>query len=463
MARKPNVLVVFADQMRAMATGYAGNPDVITPHLDRLASEGCRFTRAFSNSPVCTPARGTLLTGLFPHRHGAVVNDVPIRTDVPTLGTLCREQGYAAGYVGKWHLDGVPRDRFTPPGPRRCGFDDHWAVHNCTHNYTGGFCYRNDSAARMSTAPWSPAFYTTEAIRFMESCRDRPFALVVSWGPPHNPYGTAPETFRKLYDPAALTLRPNVAPPVGAISEREGPHLRENLAGYYAHITALDSEMGRLMRALDDLGLTQDTIVVFTSDHGDMLLSHGYSRKQLYFDESINVPLICRAPGRLPAGRCVSGPAALADIVPTLCDLAGLGPAARLPAFDGVNLAPALQGRTAWPRDDVLIFNQGAVDEALAQGVPEWVGLRTSQFTYVRQLDGAPIVLYDNDADPWQECNLLEAGATSAEWDARLERRIAKAGFPDEPWPQMMSRLGIKDLWNERERTMHPRAPRLIR
>ena len=131
-----NVLLVFADQMRASAMGCAGNPQARTPNLDRLAAGGVLFRRAFANSPVCTPSRGTLLTGLYPLRHGAIVNDVPIRTDIESLGTIFRRAGHATGYVGKWHLDGCPRSKFTPPGPRRLGFE-YWAVHNCTHSILG--------------------------------------------------------------------------------------------------------------------------------------------------------------------------------------------------------------------------------------------------------------------------------------------------------------------------------------
>ena len=466
MARneRPNILLVFADQMRGMDTGYAGNPDVKTPHLDRLASEGTWFTTACTNSPVCTPARGSLLTGLYPHRHGAVLNDIPIRTDVPGLASVLRKHGYAAGYVGKWHLDGVPRDRFTPPGPRRCGFDDHWAVHNCSHDYVNGFCYRNDSDKRVPTGPYSPRFYTSEAIDFMRRYREQPFLLVVSWAPPHNPYTTAPEEFRNLYDPAALHLRPNLADPVTPIAAREAPRIREYLAGYYAHISALDHEMGRLMTALSELDLDEDTIVIFTSDHGDMLLSHGYARKQNFYEESINIPFVIRWPGRIPAGVCNRGLIALIDVVPTLYDLAGVPGRDERPALDGISLAEdILDGSGRTKRANVLIFNQGACDEAMAQNIPEWVGVRTLRYTWARRLDGAPLGLFDNAEDPYQMRDLSDR---SSDLRSRLEeilvREIGESGFPTEPWREMLVNLGLKELWNRREQIMHPNRPLLI-
>jgi len=462
--RSPNILLVFADQMRGMATGYAGNPDVLTPHLDRLASEGTWFTAACTNSPVCTPARGSLLTGLYPHHHGAVLNDIPIRTDVPTLATLLRRRGYVAGYVGKWHLDGVPRDRFTPPGPRRCGFDDHWAVHNCSHDYVSGFCYKNDKHERVPTGPYSPTFYANEAIEFMRRNREHPFLLVVSWAPPHNPYTTAPEAFRKLYDPKALRLRGNLADPVTPIAKKEAPQIRDLIAGYYAHISALDHEMGRLMRTLADLGIDEDTIVVFTSDHGDMLLSHGYVRKQNYYEESVNIPFIIRWPRRIPAGVRNTGLLALVDVVPTLLDLTEILPQEERPAMDGVSLADdLLNGRATTSRETVFIFNQGACDEAAAQGIPEWVGLRTHRYTWARRLEGPALALYDNETDPLQLDNLAgRAPEIEKHLDALLAAEIRRSDFPTEPWPEMLSKLGLKELWNRREMVMHPHRPRLI-
>ena len=149
-----NLLLVFADQMRGMDMACAGNEQVITPNLDRLAASGVLMTRAFANSPVCTPSRGSLLTGRYPLSHGAVVNDVPVRTDLPSMGTVFRDAGRATGYVGKWHLDGCPRDKFTPPGERRLGFD-YWAVHNCTHAYFDSFYYA-DTDRRIPIAGYEP-------------------------------------------------------------------------------------------------------------------------------------------------------------------------------------------------------------------------------------------------------------------------------------------------------------------
>ncbi len=355
----------------------------------------------------------------------------------------------------------MPRNKFTPPGPRRCGFDDAWAVHNCSHDYIHGFCYQNESPERVPTGPYSPTFYTNEALRFMHDHRDTPFVLTVSWAPPHNPYGSAPEAFRRLYDPQSLTLRPNITEPASTIAQKEAPALRENLRGYYAHITALDHEFGRLMNGLEELGLDRNTIVVFTSDHGDMHLSHGYSRKQLFYEESISIPLIFRWKDHLPAGLEIGGLACLLDILPTLLDLCSAPNAS--PPLDGVSLAPMLRGETKAVRDEVLIFNPGALDEARAQGVPEWVGLRTEEWTYARQRNRTPICLYNNAEDPFQMNNRIPGNPRKiAEWDARLDAAVHRAGLPTQPWPEMLETLGLREAWNRRERMMHPQNPLLI-
>ena len=209
--RPPNLLLVFGDEMRWHDMGHTGNVDVVTPSIDRLAGEGVSFTHAIANCPVCTPSRGSMLTGVHAHRHGALSNDVPIRTDLPTLATVLRDRGYATGYIGKWHLDGLPRNRFTPPGPRRLGFEHLWAVWNCHHDYFNGRYYADTTEVHRMLG-YEPDGQTQLAIDFMDRHRNDPFALALSWGPPHGPLQLVPERYRLQYRPEALTLRPNVDP-----------------------------------------------------------------------------------------------------------------------------------------------------------------------------------------------------------------------------------------------------------
>ena len=464
MPHKPNVLFVFADQMRGMDMGCAGNPQVRTPTLDRLAAEGTCFARAYANCPVCTPSRGTILTGRYPLSHGAVANDMPLGADEVTIAHVLRRGGYRTGYVGKWHLDGVPRDRFTPPGPRRAGFDDFWAVWNCAHDYFAGKVYR-DAPEPIELGGYEPVGHTLLAIEFLRQRPDgRPFCLFVSWGTPHAPYLHVPKEYLQLYDPEALALRPNVRsdPPAPFRRLGDGPD-RRALAGYSAHITALDEQLARLLAVLEETGAAADTIVVFTSDHGDMLWSHGMTKKEQPWEEAVRIPLLVRWPGRVPAGRVCEELLSTADLAPTLLGLCGETPHA---AMEGADLSAVVQGEAgAAGPESVFLTEPIIVDQGAAQGIGEWRGVRTKRWTYARWRDGGGWVLYDNDADPYQMTNLIDSpahAAVRAELEAALRDWLAKTGDPCASWDGTVRHLGLVERWNERERHMHPKAPRLV-
>ena len=151
-AHRPNILFTFADQMRGQDMRCAGNEDMYTPTMDRMAAEGVMCVRHYVTAPICSPNRATMLTGTYPTTHRLLFNDWPMRTGLASLGTLACQNGYRTGYIGKWHVDGGPRERFIPPGPRRLGFDDFWAVLNCGHDYFDARFHRhtrNDSPARL--------------------------------------------------------------------------------------------------------------------------------------------------------------------------------------------------------------------------------------------------------------------------------------------------------------------------
>ena len=238
MPAHPNIVFVFSDQHRARTIGYEGAA-VQTPTMDRLAAEGVVFDTAISNIPVCTPWRAALLTGRYPLTNGVFLNDVRLPTDRPTLGTILRDAGYETAYIGKWHLDGNRRGAFTPPGPRRQGFQ-FWAAANCTHDYLRSFYYR-DTPERLWWQGYDAVEQTSMAVDYIASRpKDTPFALVVSWGPPHNPYRDLPQEYLDRYPVEDVEVPANCRHPV-----------REDLAGYYAHVTALDEQLGvcRIMPA----------------------------------------------------------------------------------------------------------------------------------------------------------------------------------------------------------------------
>jgi arylsulfatase A-like enzyme len=409
-ADRPNVLLIIPDQLRAQALGCMGNPDVRTPNLDRLASEGILFRQTFANSPVCCPARAVLLTGKYAHKNGMVANDLRLRESAVTLAKLLRAQGYQTGLIGKWHLDGGKRDPgFVPPGPRRQGFD-FWAACECRHDHFRPVLFR-DTPEPIRGQKFEPELETDIAIEFLRANRNRPFFLMLSMGPPHDPYG-APEEYMRRYDPEKLTMRPNWRPGVPQAS-------RKHLAAYYAAITAIDDQVGRLLRALADLGLDRDTIVLFTSDHGDMLGSQGARLKRKPWEESIRVPGILRYPARVLAGRSSDVLLSHVDMAPTLLPLCGVP----VPAdVQGSDLSGVVLGKTDRGPDSVFfqIFVPFAGD-----GTPHpWRGVRTQRTMYART-EKEPWVLYDLDTDPDELHNRgkdPQAAGARAELEARLAR-----------------------------------------
>lgn len=374
--------------------------------MDRMAEEGVVFDLAVANIPVCTPWRAAFLTGQYPLTTGMFMNDVRLPADRSTLGTVLRAAGYDTAYIGKWHLDGPSRGGFTPPGPRRQGFD-FWAVGNCTHDYMHSVYYK-DSEAPLYWNGYDAEAQTSLAIEYIRTRRrDRPFALVLSWGPPHNPYDAVPGRYLDLYPPDDLEVRPNCPDPD-----------RADLAGYYAHITALDDQLARLGGVLDERGLMDDTVFVYTSDHGDMLGSQGRQRKQHPWDESIRVPFVMRCPDQADqadlahAGLRIGTPFNVVDIMPTLLGLAGIP----VPGTcEGRDHAPAVRGEVFSGNEAGYIMSIAPFSEYRGQ---PWRGIRTTGHTYVRNLDG-PWLLYDNRDDPFQMFNL--AGRKS---HAALQRRL---------------------------------------
>lgn len=434
---KPNVLYIFADQMRASALGCMHDEPVQTPNLDRLAAEGVLFTHAYANTPVCTPSRASLLTGKHALSARCIANDLRLPEDERSIADALNAHGYRCGYVGKWHLDGISRHMFTPPGRRRHGFDAYWAAYNCNHNYFDPKWFEDDSPELKRGTGYDADIQTDQAIGFIERFRAEPWCLFLSWGPPHDPYRMAPQEFLKMYPPEQVALRPNM----------EGVD-REAVGGYYAHVSALDHNVGRLMAALDRLGLADDTIVVFSSDHGDMLWAHGRRNKQQPYEESIHIPLIVRWPGHLPAGKVEDVLIGVADHAPTLLGLVG----APVPAaMNGLDLSGRLLGR-AGPTPTSLFINEH-VSFDQAQVWQPWRGVRTQRYTYARWLQGGTL-LFDNEADPYQLHNLAHEPGHEALLDAleaELQGWLARLGDKFMPGEAHIRELGQAEEWQIRQ------------
>lgn len=399
---RPNIIYVFSDQHRKDATGFNGNPDVLTPNLDDLAKESINFVNAVSGTPVCSPYRASLLTGLYPQTHGIFMNDLCLEKHGKTLADCFNEAGYATAYIGKWHLDGHGRKSFIPK-ERRKGFE-FWRVLECTHDYNNSHYYGDENI--INTWEKYDVFSQTECAQDYVKTRDKakPFLLILSYGPPHDPYETAPERFKALYDSQTLSLRDNVV-------DKEDIALRECVKGYYAHISAIDSCVGNLIETLKEQGIYDETVFVYTSDHGDMLGSHGYRLKQKPWDESILVPFLMHYPAiQNSQNRQIAKPINVPDIMPTLLGLCDIEIPDEVEGFDFSKII--MTGEKADTGVALLSHLHPFGEWHTGAGGKEYRGVRTERYTYVKDKNG-PWLLYDNMVDPMQQNNLCNDPAVS--------------------------------------------------
>jgi len=446
---RPNILFIFSDQHRWCDLGCYGNREVQTPCFDRFAAAGLRFDACFSESPLCVPARGTLLTGLSSRHHEAIGNDLPIRTDLTSVADVLSNADYHTGYIGKWHLAGVPRTKSIPQGRGRMGFQE-WKTANCSHSYLDSY-FDDEEDLRHPIPGYEPETQTSLAIDFIHRNADKNWALWLSWGPPHSPYREVPEEWLALYDPGALTLRPNVHLPVveNASAQISEESLRSALQGYYAHISALDREFGRLLDTLEKTGQLANTLVVYTSDHGDLLGSQGWMNKQMPYDEAVRVPLLIGQPGTIPSG-VRSQLIGLSDLAPTILGAAGL---AFPEKTDGRDFHALLHNGNTPTRSEIYLTDYTACHQSAFRGTPAWRAIRTEQYLLARFADQAPWLLFDMAADPFQQHNLFEEG-TSLHWEP-LSQRLDTLVEACDAWldPEaLISVLGLRAAWNESQK-----------
>ncbi|MCB1227299.1 MAG: sulfatase [Verrucomicrobiales bacterium] len=427
---RPNLLLLLPDQLRACALGCYGDSQVQSPNINRLAAEGIRFRHTLANAPVCCPARSILMTGTYPNVNGMIANDLRLREEQVTIAEILAEAGYRTGFVGKWHLDGGVRDPgFVPPGPRRQGFQ-FWAAYECHHRHFTPTYFR-DTPEVIQKNVFEPEASCDFAVEFLQSQpADQPFFLTVQMGPPHDPYG-APKEYMDRYDPEKIVPRENwqagseVRPGRKLLMKgrAQSPYVpvggKEELAAYYAAITAIDDQVGRLLKVLKQRGLDDNTIILFTSDHGDMLGSHGLRRKRKIYEESAAVPGIVRWPAGGAKGKEVDTLFSHIDMPPTLLALAGVP----IPEnMQGSDLSAVVRGETEAGPEVVLL--QQFVPYSGDQVEAPWRGLRTARYSYART-EAGPMLLFDNENDPFQKSNLIDA-AGHADLIAGLDAQLAE-------------------------------------
>lgn len=423
---RPNVLWVFGDQHRGQATGYGGDPNVHTPNLDRLATEGLTFTHALAGSPLCSPARGSLLTGRYPHA-AVPGHEEPLPAEQQTIGHVFRAAGYRTAYFGKWHLDGFKERaggraamHIIPP-ERRGGFD-HWVAYENNNSAWDSWVHggAGEDAFHRRLPTFETDALTDLLIAYLETqakVHADPFFAVLSVQPPHDPY-VAPAEWMARHTPGTVIPRANV-PPV----ERVLQQARRELAGYYAMIENLDWNVGRLRSALASLTLTESTHLIFFADHGDMLGSHGQFRKTAPWEEAVRVPLILA--GGKPQYGWHTGfnnrPIGHVDLAPTTLGLCGLSAPSWMQGTDYSSLR--LTGVLPNAPDSAFLQivrptgHFDSVDRA-------WRGVVTRDGWKYVVLEGQPWLLFNLSEDPYELVNLAHDPRFAPE-RARLQALVA--------------------------------------
>ncbi len=429
--KTPNLLLVFPDQMRGSAMGFLGEEPVSTPNLDNFASQGLVLDSVSATYPVCSPFRAMLMTGKYPFSNRVTANchslstpyGVELQEHDRCWSDILKDKGYSLGYIGKWHLD-TPHEPYVDcynnqgnmkwnewcPPNRRHGFD-YWYSYG-TYDYHDNPMYWNNDAKRDDfhfANQWGPEHEAEIAAKYIRNengayrDQNQPFALVVSMNPPHMPYHLVPKCYLEPYEELSdddLCGRPNI-PPTGT---RFGDYYRTHIRNQYAMITGVDEQFGRILSALDDAELAEETIVVFMSDHGDCLGIHNLQAKNNHYEEAIRIPFIIRWPGHIPTGRdnlLLSAP----DIYPTLLELMGF-PEDIPQAVEGKSYADALLDKKMQrPTSQLYMW----IDPAKpAEGKR---GLRTHTNTLMieRKNSDEFVTLHDNKQDPYQLKNIAHS------------------------------------------------------
>ena len=443
--RKPNVIWIFGDQHRAQALSYRGDPNVFTPNIDNLARHGMRFDNAVSGTPWCTPFRGALLTGTYPHQSGVTQTPSPLDPARLTVADPFNDAGYHTAYVGKWHLDGSnQRTHYVPPGHR--GRFDYWMGFENNNNQDECYIYGSEDETPSRLMGYETDALTDHFIGHLQSHvtagrtgeRDeyQPFFSILSVQPPHNPYvpPTNPNHSRRPIRPADIQFRRNV-PEVAWVREKAAL----DLAGYYAMIENLDHNIGRIRTALKEMDVDRETYIVFFSDHGDMLGSHAQWGKSTPWEESIRIPFIISRVGGPDNMKVGKTDAILnhVDIAPTTLGLCGIPTPPEMVGHDyaahcirpdapeyGGPPKRALEPDSAYLQQIPRKMHNHSVNRA-------WRGLMTRDGWKYACTPDNDWLLFNTAEDPYEQANYVYDRAFQEQKErchARLTRWIEETG-----------------------------------
>lgn len=449
-SEKPNLVFIFSDQQTFDMLGCYGNKQIFTPRLDEFSKQGLLFTHTFSNSPVSTPFRGMLMTGQHSLYNGTFVNDRPL---VPGNGKkfaeVLRDAGYNTAYVGKWHLQGGDRNRPIPPGEMRYGFDELFVTNNCHVDFrVGKSFYWNENGQKEFFNKWEVYGQTDQALEYLDSRKnaEKPFALFVSWHPPHD-WGKftgedgkqhykydAPDELMAMYNRDSIKMRPGV---------ENTPDRRRMYHGQMAMTTGVDIAFGQILDKLKELNLDKNTIVIFTSDHGDMLeFDDAVFPKQYPHDYSCHIPFMIRWPGIIKPGSRTGLLFSVLDMMPSILGLMGL------------DVPGECHGKDL--SEEILSNKEDAVEF-----IPIWLyeennfrGVITRDYTFSTKKEATEPslhnVLFDRKNDPYQLNNLFAdpkmASVKEKLWSQTMEWMDK---YNDQFWQKAdFDRAATVEKWN---------------
>jgi len=431
-SRRPNLLIIHTDQLSSWALSvYAkrrkrvpnyGKVLVETPHIDSLARDGALLENFFVNSAVCTPSRGCLLTGRYPHAHGAYRNNIEMNRDEVTLAHVLQRNGYATGYAGKWHLDGTPKPGWVKP-ERSMGFADCRFMFNRGHwkkiedQPTGDpkvSTYKVVGDRQTYTTDW----LTDKTIDFIKARDDRPFFFLVSLPDPHTPF-TVREPYMTMYQPDDM-VTPNTFKPPGPA---KAAALLRNKARYCGLVKCIDDNVGRLLDTLRLEGILDETIVVFTADHGEYMGEHNLYGKNQWYRTAYQVPFLVRWPQKVKRGAVLDEFVTNVDVQQTLLGLMGIEPSGR---EQGRDASPLLRGEAKRWKNEAMIHHSSL----------QSAGIFTPEYELILKENGQHM-LFDRLGDPEQTTNLYSRAAHGnvvQELKNRIVRHHNRVASPAMTW-----------------------------
>jgi len=425
---KPNLLFIWTDEQQPFTMAAYGNDRIKTPNLNKLAGESIVFQNAYVTQPVCTPSRSSIMTGLYPHSNGCTSNNIALPEDVPCLPEMIINTEFSTAYYGKWHLGD---ELFA-----QHGFDEwesiediynqhfseirdnqekstyhHWLMEkgytpNVENKFGKSFSRR--FAASLPLEHSKPRFLEERSKDFLRRNKDNPFILYINFLEPHMPFTgpldslhspeevILPESFGHILDenfPERHRKKQKSVKQKYGITEIE---MRNLIARYWGLVSQVDMSVGNILKELDDLGLSENTIVVYTSDHGDMMGAHSLVEKGLVFEESARVPLLIRFPAMFKESGLLESRISLIDIVPTILDLMGIAEPDNL---QGKSLVPHMQGETL---EENYVFTEWNSKSSLNRTVISPEGLKLCVSKEDKDL------LFDLENDPNEMINLID-------------------------------------------------------